>query len=318
MQTTKVKVKDLAAEYGANIRFADNYGNIQELADNIAAKGILVPLSVEKQGDKYGIISGHRRYAALQFLLNEGRIKEDFEVLVTVDSYASDLDRSAAKLLSNDGQAITPDEWAAEIARLSGILKKDGNKNWVSDIATSLGKRPEYVQQMADTWAKMGVGARKALQDGKVGMSLAVLISQRTASDKLASLSVEIAAAAKENLKAGAVKVSDAVIAEAVTMTTDKVVKDSQKGIPVSGAVIGAEILANIQRVKDAQKVASIASKAAKTQSLNGQTLSLGDFMRNLASETGGKTGELIVKILSLHQSGASIDEAKKQLTNNN
>ena len=318
MQTTKVKVKDLAAEYGANIRFADNYGNIQELADNIAAKGILVPLSVEKQGDKYGIISGHRRYAALQFLLNEGRIKEDFEVLVTVDSYASDLDRSAAKLLSNDGQAITPDEWAAEIARLSGILKKDGNKNWVSDIATSLGKRPEYVQQMADTWAKMGTGARKALQDGKVGMSLAVLISQRTASDKLASLSVEIAAAAKENLKAGAVKVSDAVIAEAVTMTTDKVVKDSQKGIPVSGAVIGAEILANIQRVKDAQKVASIASKAAKTQSLNGQTLSLGDFMRNLASETGGKTGELIVKILSLHQSGASIDEAKKQLTNNN
>ena len=198
------------------------------------------------------------------------------------------------------------------------MLKKEGRKTWVNDIALSLGKRPEYVQQMADTWGKMGAGARKALQEGKVGMSLAVLISQRTASDKLASLSVEIAAAAKENLKAGAVKVSDAVIAEAVTMTTDKVVKDSQKGIPVSGAVIGAEILANIQRVKDAQKVASIASKAAKTQSLNGQTLSLGDFMRNLASETGGKTGELIVKILSLHQSGASIDEAKKQLTNNN
>ena len=318
MKTQKVKIQDLAAEYAANIRFADNYGNIQELADNIEAKGILVPLSVEKQGDKYGIISGHRRFAALQFLLNEGRIKEDYEVLVTVDSYASDLDRSAAKLLSNDGQAITPDEWAAEIARLSGVLKKEGRKTWVNDIALSLGKRPEYVQQMADTWAKMGAGARKALQDGKVGMSLAVLISQRTASDKLASLSVEIAAAAKENLKAGAVKVSDAVIAEAVTLTTNKVVKEAQNGTPISGAVIGTEILANIQRVKDAQKVATTAAKAAKTQSLNGQALPLREFLQKLAVETGGETGKIITTILHLHESGASVESAKQQLTTNN
>lgn len=318
MKTQKVKIQDLAAEYAANIRFADNYGNIQELAENIEAKGILVPLSVEKQGDKYGIISGHRRYAALRFLLNEGRITDEYEVLVTVSSYDNDLDRSAAKLLSNDGQAITPDEWAAEIARLSGILKKDGNKNWVADIATSLGKRPEYVQQMADTWAKMGAGARKALQEGKVGMSLAVLISQRTASDKLASLSVEIAAKAKESLPDGAGKVSDAVIAEAVVMTTNKVVKEAQKGIPVSGSVIGAEILANIQRVKDAQKVATTAAKAAKTQSLNGQALTLCEFMEKLAVETGGETGKIITTILHLHESGASVESAKQQLTTNN
>lgn len=316
MKTQKVKIQDLAAEYAANIRFADNYGNIQELAENIEAKGILVPLSVEKQGDKYGIISGHRRYAALQFLLNEGRIKEDYEVLVTVDSYDNDLDRSAAKLLSNDGQAITPDEWAAEIARLSGVLKKEGRKTWVNDIALSLGKRPEYVQQMADTWGKMGAGARKALQEGKVGMSLAVLISQRTASDKLASLSVEIAAAAKENLKAGAVKVSDTVIAEAVTMTTDKVVKEARNGTPISGAVIGADILANILKVKGAKQAAGLAARQVKKAAISGQVTDMKQYVSELIELSSGHVQETLRVLLANFNGGIPACDAIHSLIN--
>jgi ParB/RepB/Spo0J family partition protein len=265
MKTAKIKISQLRADYGANVRFRDNYGDIQELADNIAAKGLLVPLSVEKLPDgNYGIISGHRRYAALQLLVEQGRLTDADDVTCVVQAYQTELERAAGKLLANDGQPLTPDEWAAEIGRLAEAIKAASpEQDFIQDIAATLGKRPEYVKTMYETWSKLSKTAREQIQTGKVGMTLAVLLAKKAASDKLASLSVEIAAAAKEQIKEKGDSVSDSVLAEAVNLTTNKIVQDAKEGKQITGAGIGADILANIVKVKGAKKAANEAKKEA-------------------------------------------------------
>jgi hypothetical protein len=262
MKTAKIKISKLSADYSRNVRFTDNYGNISELADNIAAKGLLVPLIVEPlDSGGYGIISGHRRYAAIKLLIDQGRMTDADEVICTVQTYADELARTAGKLLANDGQPLTADEWACEIARLAdAIREQDGD--FILTIANGLGKRPEYVKQMYDTWSKLGAGAKAAIQTGKVGMTLAVLVAKKAGSDKLASLSVEIAAAAKEQVKAAGKNVSDAVVADAVVMTTNKVMSDIKSGNNVTGQGIGAELLQNILKAEGARKAASESKRA--------------------------------------------------------
>lgn len=265
MKTKKIKISELSADYSRNVRFTDNYGDIAELAENIAAKGLLVPLTVEPvdadESSKYSIISGHRRYAAIKLLIEQGRMTDADEIICTIQTYADELQRTAGKLLANDGQPLTADEWACEIARLADAIKADDGQ-FIQTIATALGKRPEYVKQMYDTWSKLGAGAKQAIQTGKVGMTLAVLVAKKAGSDKLASLSVEIAAAAKEQVKAAGKNVSDQVVADAVVMTTTRVMDDIKAGNTVTGQGIGAELLQNILKAEGARKAASDSKRA--------------------------------------------------------
>ena len=272
MKTQIIKIADLSANYGANVRFSDNYGDVSELADNIQAKGLLVPLSVEPldgadlnadgadlnadgEGVKFGIISGHRRYAALKLLIERGILTGDSMITCTVASYESEIERTAAKILTNDGQPLTPDEIGHEIARLS-------ETETLEAIAGAMGKKLDYVKQMHQTWTRLSEGAKKIIQEGKVGISLAHLISNKQGNDNLVNLSIQLAAAAKEKVKETGQTVSDAVLAEAVNLTTNNVVKGAQTGQPMSGQGIGADLLANILKVKGA-KAAGTAAKAA-------------------------------------------------------
>ena len=137
-----IHLKHITAHYGQNVRFEDNYGDVAELANNILLKGLIQPLIVEQQGDVYNVISGHRRFAALNLLLNDGKIDETYNVNCLVETYKSEIDRTAAKLLANDGQPLSPDEWAAEIGRLSETGES------VKAIAKALGKSETYVKQL--------------------------------------------------------------------------------------------------------------------------------------------------------------------------
>jgi hypothetical protein len=282
MKTQLIKIADLSANYGTNVRFSDNYGDVSELADNIQAKGLLVPLSVEPldgadlnedgegvngsggangtSGAKFGIISGHRRYAALKLLIERGILTGDSMITCTVASYESEIERTAAKILTNDGQPLTPDEIGHEIARLS-------ETETLEAIAGAMGKKLDYVKQMHQTWTRLSEGAKKIIQDGKVGISLAHLISNKQGNDNLVNLSIQLAAAAKEKVKETGQTVSDSVLAEAVNLTTNNVVKGAQTGQPMSGQGIGADLLANILKVKGAKA----AGTAAKREAMNAE-----------------------------------------------
>jgi ParB/RepB/Spo0J family partition protein len=250
-----IHLKHLNAHYGQNVRFEDNYGDVAELANNILLKGLIQPLIVEQQGDVYNIISGHRRFAALNLLLNDGKIDENYNVNCLVETYKSEIDRTAAKLLANDGQPLSPDEWAAEIGRLSETGAS------VVDIAKALGKSEGYVSTLKTAWSKMDENARDVLKKGKVSMSLAIVMGKQTANSKLASLGVQIASIAKDVVAQNGENVSDNVLGKAVIQTTQKLIDKAKFGQTMSGEAIGADVLANIQTVK---KAVSASNKARK------------------------------------------------------
>lgn len=253
MKIQNIKLGELQANYALNVRFEHNYGDIASLADNIEIKGLLVPLTVEKTADGYAVISGHRRFAALNLLVERGLLKADQNVPCIVDKYEDDISRVAAKLLANDGQPLTPDEWAAEIGRLAA----DGHS--VKAIAAALGKQETYVSTMKTTWERMNEAAREAIKTGKVSMSLAIVMSRKAITPALASLGVSIAAAVKENVAASGELVSDKVLGEAVIKTTEKLMDNAKKGVAMPGSAIGADIMANIGIIKAANKAATVA-----------------------------------------------------------
>jgi len=191
----------------------------------------------------------------LNLLVETGKIDKTYKVSCVIQTASNDIERAAIKLLANDGQALTPYEWAAEVVRLS----EAGNE--VSEIAKVLGKSVGYVNSLLNTWSALTDDAKKQVVSGKVSMSLAIAMKKESANDKLVSLGVQVAAAAKDVVNQNGEHVSDKVLAAAVSKTTDNIVKAASEGKSLSGSQIGADVLANIQLVKQTHKQASQAAK---------------------------------------------------------
>ncbi len=314
MKTAKIKISQMSADYGQNVRFADNYGDISDLANNIQAKGLLVPLTVEPlDNGTFGIISGHRRFAALKLLIEQGVYTDAETVLCTVESYANELERAAAKLLTNDSQALTADEIACSIADLAERIKAENPKaDFIQDIAAVMGKRPEYVKEKYETWSKLNDQAKKIIQSGKVGMTLAGLIARKSESDKIASLGVQLAAAAKEKVKETGQAVSDAVIADAVLKTKDKIIQTAQSGAMISGEAIGADLLANILQAKAANKAGANAKAAVKAGKVSFET-----YIHELIQAAGvGANRDLLSQLVKCYRNETEASEALRMIFN--
>ena len=304
----KIQLKKLIASYDANVRFADNYGNIRELADNILAKGIIQPLIVEKDGESYSIISGHRRFAALNLLLSEGAIKESETVNCVVESYANELDRVAGKLLANDGTPITPNEWAAEIGRLS-----ETGAN-VSEIAKALGKSEGYVNSLKKVWAAMDEAAKATIKSGKVSMSLAIVMTKESENPKLASLGVQIASVAKDVVLSKGETVSDNVLGKAVIQTTKTLIDKATNGQTMSGDAIGSDILANILNIKTSVKAANKARKDVLSESDVMPKRTLENFLESFIHKASKEQSELINELMLCYEQGFEIEKAIEQI----
>lgn len=312
MKTKTIALKLLGAEYGKNVRFAENYGNIDELAYSILEKGVLQPLIVEDSEKCFNILSGHRRYAALNLLLEQGKIDSDYKVPCIVQTCANDIERTAIKLLANDGQPLTPYEWAAEVVRLS-----DAGYTGV-EIAKALGKSEVYVSQLRKTWAALSADAQKQVVNGKVSMSLAIAISKESPNDKISSIAVSLSAAAKDLLDERKEKVSDKVLSAAVIDTVNEVVKNASNGVSMSSDAIGSAVLANIVKVKAKSEKAREVSKAV----MNDCVSALPDFknwldglIEGLKSDKDcGVAGALIDELLFCYEQGFEIEAVIENL----
>lgn len=319
MKTTNIPLNKLCADYGANVRFEANYGNIEDLADNIKAKGLIQPLIVEKSENSYSIISGHRRFAAFNLLVERGDILNTELVSCLVQSYANELERTAGKLLANDGQPLTSDEWAAEIGRLSETGAS------VVDIAKALGKSEGYVSTLKTAWGKMDENARNVLKQGKVSMSLAIVMGKQTANSKLASLGVQIASIAKDVVAQNGESVSDNVLGKAVIQTTQKLIDKAKFGQTMSGEAIGADVLANIQTVKKAVSASNKARKQVLDASEGKDIASFLDGLIEAMNESPkmGMVKDVLNEVLLSFEQGLSYEETiqaiytlnKKQVT---
>ncbi len=83
----------------ANVRKVNSTAGIGELADSIEAHGLIQNLTVRKagKGQKFEVVAGARRLAALRLLAKEGRIAKDIDIPCNVLAAERDTEISLAE-----------------------------------------------------------------------------------------------------------------------------------------------------------------------------------------------------------------------------
>lgn len=83
----------------ANVRRVNSTVGVSELADSIEAHGLIQNLTVRKakKGDKYEVVAGARRLAALRLLVKEGSFAKDIEIPCNVLDAEHDAEISLAE-----------------------------------------------------------------------------------------------------------------------------------------------------------------------------------------------------------------------------
>lgn len=127
--------------------------SIRELADSIQRNGLLQPILVTKTGDRYRVIAGHRRLAAMKFA--------GFEATPAIEAnHADDEQAFEAQLAENiQREALTLADLADAVRMLhhihgkadviAGIVHK--SKTWVSKhLALTAGDFPPLVRSLLD------------------------------------------------------------------------------------------------------------------------------------------------------------------------
>ena len=134
-----VDCRKLDEEEGYNER--ERWGDLEGLADEIAAQGVKDVLVVNKRGDRYVVKSGHRRRRACLILLDRGL--PPFRVPVILERKgASPEQRILDQITDNSGLPFTP--W--EQAKIMGRLRNFG---WEpKDIAEKWGRSAVYVRRL--------------------------------------------------------------------------------------------------------------------------------------------------------------------------
>jgi len=115
--------------------YIDNEG-IQELATSIASIGLIQPIAVFKNGDRYEVIIGHRRYLACK-LLKMGRIPA---VIREVEPHEIDV-------MKLDENVFREDVSAVQIASYIYRIQQDKEMSTM-EIARYLGKTSQWVNSM--------------------------------------------------------------------------------------------------------------------------------------------------------------------------
>ena len=146
-----------------------NFGNIDELAEQIKQAGMLNPITVQtvKQEDgteKYNLIDGERRYRAIMKLIDAG---EDIQYVnaIIVPSTLTKEELYVQQAMRNEGKNFNEYEWAI----LADKIRKDCGLN-PKQISTLLGKNSGvviYWLQILD----MPEDLQALIRDNKIGGS---------------------------------------------------------------------------------------------------------------------------------------------------
>jgi len=113
---------------------------LQDLANSIQEQGLLQPIIVAKEGNRYVVIAGHRRLAAHKLLG-----KEKIEAVVLENQSQKDL---AAKAIVENFQREDLD--IIELAIALDRYKKEFGKT-LDEIAKEIGKSKDYISRLLST-----------------------------------------------------------------------------------------------------------------------------------------------------------------------
>lgn len=137
----KIDPRNIVVVEGFNCR--KNFGDIDKLAEEIKAQGILNPISVipfkdENGNDKYRLVDGERRYRATMKLINEGAEILRIPALFLSKSMSEE-DMLIQQALRNEGEQFTPYEWGLLAKRLMdkcGLTMKEVSEKLGINIGT--------------------------------------------------------------------------------------------------------------------------------------------------------------------------------------
>ena len=151
---------------GYNIR--KDYGDIDDLARQIAARGQLTPMRVRLSDDrtKAVIVSGHRRRLAIEMANNKYGTKIETVKCLPEEQGTNEETRIVDMLMDGTGKELTALEQAEAVRRLQGF-------NWpIGKIAKSIGRSTDKVKQLLDLNGashKLRTAVEKGLISTKIG-----------------------------------------------------------------------------------------------------------------------------------------------------
>lgn len=151
METNKTKQnKEIFSIDPRNIVVPDgfnsrvNFGDINELAEQIRQCGMLNPVTVQatqtEDGEKYTLIDGERRYRAVMQLIENGE-KINYIKAIIIPSNLTKKELYQQQAMRNEGKNFNEYEWAI----LTRKIQNDCGIDNVSEIAKMLGKNPGVV-----------------------------------------------------------------------------------------------------------------------------------------------------------------------------
>jgi len=173
LNATKNKVKTAGISDFSEILMENTYPNpeqprkafenIMELAQNIREHGLIQPIAVVKKDKKFMIVSGERRYRAVQLLK-----------LKTIKAHILQIDEEEVQeiaLIENiQREDLTPFEIAIYVNKLS----QNPKYKTLGDLAARLGKSASYVSKCKAT-LKLSETIQEAITEEKNSVGIEVL-----------------------------------------------------------------------------------------------------------------------------------------------
>jgi ParB family chromosome partitioning protein len=123
-----------------NVRRTDRRADIEALAEDIAAHGVLQNLCVtEADRGRYAVSAGGRRHAALKLLLKQGRITSSYAVPCRIVATEAAVEASLAENIQRVAMNAMDEAEAFAVLRARGL--------GVEDIAQRYGAKTRHVEQ---------------------------------------------------------------------------------------------------------------------------------------------------------------------------
>ena len=175
------------ANYSENLR--KTYEGIESLAQSILTQGQIDPIGAYKEGDKYIVVYGYRRYTAIQSLIKNGDLPTDFAVKIQKIEKPNRENHILLNINTNSGMAFS----AIELANAFKELSECGYTQAV--IAEKTG----YSQPEVSNYLKlltMPDDVQEAVQSGGIAFNTAIAAHRSGKMDELVNIvnqpSVEI------------------------------------------------------------------------------------------------------------------------------
>ncbi len=150
-------------------------GEMKELTESIRENGVIVPMRIFTDNGEIFLSDGHRRFAAVNKLLDEG-VSLKSVPCIPEDKGASVESLTARMLSYNDGKPLTPIEEAHLIMRLSDY-------GWsVEDIAKKTGRSQAHISN-AKILVSLPKEVKKDIDNGIYSSTFALEMARESGDD---------------------------------------------------------------------------------------------------------------------------------------